>query len=147
MMFAVAPCLLQIPFALYLFLRLIRNRWFPKNLWLRKSTFSSMIAFLMRMDKVIRIIFAIKPIIDAVSTLLFLGEYRHHSTAVAGAVRRIVRKLLTGTSDRASETKVQSVITVSAAPSGIRQKAAKYPTIGAAGKSASLPINITSIST
>ncbi|KAH7701550.1 hypothetical protein AAVH_31315, partial [Aphelenchoides avenae] len=72
LLFAIAPCLIQVPFALLMVVRQI-NKSFPDN-----ETLSDMNVIL---DYATQLLFAIKPTIDAVSTLLFLGEYRQHLTA------------------------------------------------------------------
>ncbi|KAH7717461.1 hypothetical protein AAVH_15126, partial [Aphelenchoides avenae] len=68
--FSVAPCLLQIPFALQQLTRALRFDY----------------EYFMDLDEQlfwpVKFVFALKPTVDAVSTLMFLGEYRQYPRAL-----------------------------------------------------------------
>jgi hypothetical protein len=67
--FSVAPCVLQVPFAIYLLIH---------QLFLHNSRSVTLSIWDMRLFGYTQLIFAIKPTIDALSTVFFLGEYRQH---------------------------------------------------------------------
>ncbi|KAH7662476.1 hypothetical protein AAVH_43563, partial [Aphelenchoides avenae] len=80
-MFAIGPCVIQVPFACLMLVRLIRTD---------SSTWADISGTL---NDVVYIVFALKPTVDAFSMLLFMGEYRHYTMSFAKAAKKLTLNL------------------------------------------------------
>lgn len=105
----------------------------------------------MKMDYIARLVFAMKPAVDAAFTLLFLGEYRQYTVNFC----KFLREKLTGNRSGASTTRVtefrrRPAPTNTALPSTVSghinniKDGLRSPALA---RSSSLPITINTIST
>ncbi|KAH7714405.1 hypothetical protein AAVH_18224 [Aphelenchoides avenae] len=122
-MFTAGPCLLQVPFAVYLVVHEVVDVDTELHT---------------KMSYAVRLIFALKPTIDAIFTLAFLGEYRQYTLNFY----RFLRKKATGQPSGAAVTRVSELhqrpsMTRSVMPSVYIGQAGG---VGRTARSASLPI-------
>ncbi|KAH7694783.1 hypothetical protein AAVH_38166 [Aphelenchoides avenae] len=105
MMFAIGPCVIQVPFACLMLVRLVRN---DSSIWKDISG---------PLNDIVYIVFALKPTIDAFSILLFMGEYRHYTMSFAKAVKKLAVKLWNAKTFKTKVHHLPSANTITVAPS------------------------------
>ncbi|KAH7716831.1 hypothetical protein AAVH_15780 [Aphelenchoides avenae] len=105
MMFAIGPCVIQVPFACLMLVRLVRN---DSSIWKDISG---------PLNDIVYIVFALKPTIDAFSMMLFMGEYRHYTMSFAKAVKKLAVNAWNAKSFKTKVEHLPSANTITVAPS------------------------------
>ncbi|KAH7717848.1 hypothetical protein AAVH_14760, partial [Aphelenchoides avenae] len=100
MLFSLGPCLIQIPFAVCLV---------TKQLFWHNIT-NATLAFYIRTNMIVDLLFAIKPTIDVLFTLLFLGEYRQQVASSYKRIRGVFSKSFPQNTSLAASKKRRSTV-------------------------------------
>ncbi|KAH7707925.1 hypothetical protein AAVH_24843 [Aphelenchoides avenae] len=109
MMFTIGPCIIQVPFACLMLVQLLRN---DSSVWIDISV---------NLNDIVNTVFALKPTVDAISLLLFMGEYRHYTMSAVLSAKKLAVHLWNAKSCKTEVDHLPSGNTITVAPSARTQ--------------------------